>query len=77
MTQVRVALTAPAQTASGENENDLAPESAMKTPNSHTLLLAAAIALGAVLAIAWGGFAVGGHGAQAPAAQPSAYSIPF
>lgn len=49
----------------------------MKTPNSHTLLLAAAIALGAVLAIAGAAFAVGGPAVDAPAAQSSAFSIPF
>ena len=49
----------------------------MKTPNSHTLLLAAAIALGAVLAVAGAAFAVGGASADAPAGQPSAFSVPF
>lgn len=49
----------------------------MKAPNSHTLLLAAAIALGAVLAVAGAAFAFGHQGTaeQAPAQSP--YSVPF
>jgi len=48
----------------------------MKAPNSHTLLLAAAIALGAVLAVAGAAFAFGHQGTTAAPAQ-SPYSVPF
>jgi hypothetical protein len=47
----------------------------MKAPNSHSLILAAAIALGAVLAVASVALAVG-HGSQAPA-QPQSILQPF
>lgn len=49
----------------------------MKAPNSHTLLLAAAIALGAVLAVAGAAFAFGHQGATARAPAQSPYSVPF
>ncbi|MGN6113388.1 MAG: hypothetical protein ACTHOC_10405 [Luteimonas sp.] len=49
----------------------------MKTPNSHTLLLAMAIALGAVLAVASVALAVGHAGAEAPAQPQSPMSVPF
>lgn len=49
----------------------------MKTPNSHTLFLAAAIALGAVLAVAGVAFAFGHPAESAPAQAHSPYSVPF
>jgi hypothetical protein len=48
----------------------------MKAPNSHSLLLAAAIALGAILVVATAAMAVG-HQAEAPAQPQSPMSIPF
>jgi hypothetical protein len=49
----------------------------MKAPNSHTLFLAAAIALGAILAVAGAAFAFGHQGTTAPAPTQSPYSVPF
>ena len=49
----------------------------MKTPNSHTLLLAAAIALGAVRAVASVALATGHRAAEAPAQPQSPMSVPF
>jgi hypothetical protein len=49
----------------------------MKAPNSHTLLLAAAIALGAILAVAGAAFAFGHQGTAAQAPAQSPYSVPF
>ena len=49
----------------------------MKAPNSHTLFLAAAIALGAILAVAGAAFALGHQGTTAPAPTQSPYSVPF
>jgi hypothetical protein len=48
----------------------------MKAPNSHTLLLAMAIALGAVLAVASVAMAVGHH-VESPAQPQSPMSVPF
>jgi hypothetical protein len=49
----------------------------MKAPNSHTLVLAAAIALGAILAVAGAAFAFGHQGTTAQAPVQSPYSVPF
>ena len=48
----------------------------MKAPNSHTLILAIAIALGAVLAVASVALAVG-HAGEPAAQVQSPYNIPF
>jgi hypothetical protein len=48
----------------------------MKTPNNHSLVLAVAITLGAVLAIAGVALAFGNH-AEAPAQPQSPMSVPF
>jgi hypothetical protein len=75
LTQIRVPASRPAHTAPEEKRQ---AETTMKTPNHHTLLLAAAIALGAVLAVASVALAVGHAGAGAPAPQPqSPMSVPF
>jgi len=50
----------------------------MKTaPNSPTLFLAVAIAVGAVLAVAGVAYAFGGQGTPAPTQAHSPYSVPF
>jgi hypothetical protein len=49
----------------------------MKAPNSHTLFLAAAIALGAILTVAGAAFAFGHQGTTAPEPVQSPYSVPF
>lgn len=48
----------------------------MKAPHSHSLILAVAIALGAVLAVASVALAVGHDGSEAPA-QPHSMLVPF
>jgi hypothetical protein len=75
--QVSAPRVPATQNSTRRNKTNALETDSMKAPNSHTLFLAAAIALGAILAVAGAAFAFGHQGTTAQAPVQSPYSVPF